>query len=159
MKTPMMPLCTHYDLTDETDTARLAGTLATLARPGDVIALNGALGAGKSVLARAFVRALCGAKTEVPSPTYTLVQSYDAPDFTIIHADLYRLQGPEEVEETGLCEHFDTAVTLIEWPQKLGPLMPPEHLQIDLQIKESGARAARLCGFGRRWEARTGKAA
>ncbi len=155
----MNSLPAQLDLADEGATAHLGKTLAALACPGDVIALFGGLGAGKSVLARAFVQALCGANTDVPSPTYTLVQSYEAPGFEIIHADLYRLHGPEDIEPLGLYEHFDTAVTLIEWPQKLGPLMPAERLELALAFNGPGGRMAHLRGFGPRWEARIGKAA
>lgn len=155
----MTRLCPRHALCDETATVRLGRALAQQARAGDVIALFGDLGAGKSVLARAFIQALCGAGTDVPSPTYTLVQGYEAPDFEIIHADLYRLSGPEEVEPLGLCEHFESAVTLIEWPQKLGPFMPEERLELTLDFKEGGGRTARLRGFGPRWQARLGEAA
>jgi tRNA threonylcarbamoyladenosine biosynthesis protein TsaE len=99
-------------------TAALARRLAPFLRGGDTILLEGGLGAGKSHFARALVRALTG-ETEVPSPTYTLVQTYPGPDCEVWHADLYRLADPGEVAELGLLEAFETAIALVEWPERL----------------------------------------
>jgi tRNA threonylcarbamoyladenosine biosynthesis protein TsaE len=106
------------DLATEDDTARLATSLAQLLRPGDVVALSGDLGAGKSTLARALLRAL-GWADDVPSPTFTLVQPYGPPElpFDVWHVDLYRLEGPDEVLELGLLE--TDAALLIEWPERI----------------------------------------
>ena len=121
------------DLPDEAATALLAGRLAGLARAGDVIALKGGLGAGKTSLARAFLRARAGDPAlEVPSPTFTLVQPYDLPDGTVWHFDLYRLARPEEAWELGIEEAFGQVIALIEWPENLGALLPSEHLEIRL---------------------------
>lgn len=140
-----------YAVANEAATENLAEGLAELAAPGDVFCLFGPLGSGKSVFARAFIRALCGAQTEVPSPTFTVVQHYDAPDFEIAHADLYRLQNPEEIVEIGLEDGFDDAVTLIEWPQRLGRFMPAARLDLTLVIAENCARIITLTAHGARW--------
>lgn len=97
----------------------MAAALALKASPGDLFALSGDLGAGKSTFARAFIRALLGDnEAEVPSPTFTLVQSYSA-DFEIYHTDLYRLEDPEEVYDLGLDEERDRSVILVEWPDRM----------------------------------------
>ncbi len=147
---------THI-LPHETDTIVLGQALAKGAQAGDVICLYGDLGAGKSVLARAFVRALCGADTDVPSPTFTLMQTYDAPNFEIIHADLYRLENPHDIIEIGLDEVLDDAVTLIEWPSRMGNFLPPTRLDIHLAIAANEQRRATLTPHGTVWESRLGQ--
>jgi tRNA threonylcarbamoyl adenosine modification protein YjeE len=124
-ETPQPPFAARLELAQiEIEVADLAGTehlaaaLARVARRGDVLALDGPLGAGKTAFARAFIRALMGPAEEVPSPTFTLVQSYDAPGFTIWHVDLYRLEDAGELDELGLDEAFASGVTLIEWPAR-----------------------------------------
>lgn len=107
----------------EEDTAAVARRLALITKPGDIWALNGTLGVGKSVFARAFIQTLTGAK-EVPSPTFTLVQMYVAPEFDIYHYDLYRLKRPDEIFELGVEEAFYTGVSLVEWPEKMGAFAP-----------------------------------
>ncbi len=106
---------------DEADTQRFAHWLADTLKAGDRVLLSGALGAGKSVIARAVIRRLCGvADMEVPSPTFTLIQSYETPDgVPIWHSDLYRIDDPEEVYELGFDEVQDSGITLIEWPERL----------------------------------------
>src|ERR1043165_7946856 len=116
------------DLPDERATASLAARLAALARPGDVIALNGELGAGKTSFARAFIRAR-GADEDVPSPTFTLAQAYELPDATVWHFDCYRLRDPEEAWELGIEDAFREGISLIEWPERLGTLLPERHFQ------------------------------
>jgi len=136
------------DLPDETATAGLAARLAALARPGDVIALKGELGAGKTSFARAFIRAR-GGDEAVPSPTFTLVQSYDLPGGTVWHFDLYRLRAPEEAWELGIEEAFADGIALIEWPERLGILLPAKHLLVTLEFAaKPGARCAMLSGKG-----------
>ena len=137
------------DLPDEAATAALAARVAALLRPGDVVALRGDLGAGKTAFSRAAIRALSGdPEEEVPSPTFTLVQTYDLPDFTLWHFDLYRLRGPEEVPELGWDEARDGGVALVEWPGRLGRLMPADRLEVALTIRGDGARRAELTGHG-----------
>ena len=114
------------------ETAVLARKIAFHLSPRDVILLKGDLGAGKSTFARALIQALCGDKTEVPSPTFTLVQTYEAPRFVIWHFDLYRLKHPEEVYELGIEEAYGNGVSLIEWPERLGKNLPKGVLEIEL---------------------------
>lgn len=140
-------------LEDEALTARLAADLATILVPGDTITLSGGLGAGKTTFARALVRALSGApELEVPSPTFTLVQTYDGLACPIVHADLYRLSGPEDLHELGFDEITLGAITLIEWPDRAGHLLPPDRLDVALRLgplEQGGTRIATLNGYGR----------
>ena len=143
-------------LADETDTRRLGEDLALALKPGDVLALSGDLGAGKSTLARALLRALADDATlEVPSPTFTLVQTYETPHFSIVHADFYRLESPNDVWELGWDDARGEAVLLVEWAERLGPaLTPRDRLEIEFETiggadgNEDGARRAHLTGFG-----------
>jgi tRNA threonylcarbamoyladenosine biosynthesis protein TsaE len=136
-------------LPDATATATLARRVAALARPGDVIALKGELGSGKTYFARAFI-----GEEEVPSPTFTLVQIYDGPQGRIWHFDLYRLEAPEQAPdqaiELGIEEAFATGISLIEWPERLGRLIPTERLEIALGFAAAPeAREAVIAGTGR----------
>ncbi len=131
------------DLPDEAATAGLAARLAFRARQGDVIGLSGPLGSGKTSFARAFIRAYGGGSEEVPSPTFTLVEIYSFADRPPVwHFDLYRLTAPEEVWELGIEEAWSEGISLIEWPERLGPLLPPEHLL--LALAEGAAPSARV---------------
>jgi tRNA threonylcarbamoyladenosine biosynthesis protein TsaE len=121
------------ELVNEAATHALAGSIAAEAQIGDVIALAGELGTGKTSFARAFVRAL-GVAEEVPSPTFTLVQTYDTSRGTVWHFDLYRLARPADAYELGIEEAFGDGITLIEWPERLGSLLPRERLDIELAI-------------------------
>lgn len=123
------------------DTEALGRRLAARAVPGDVILLEGPIGAGKSCLARAFIRARLGEAEEVPSPTFTLVQVYEDDSTEIWHADLYRLTHPDEIWELGLDQAFETAICLVEWPDRLGSHLPPEAMTIRLEAKGEGRRA------------------
>jgi tRNA threonylcarbamoyladenosine biosynthesis protein TsaE len=129
------------DLPAADATEALGRRLADLARPGDVILLDGPIGAGKSSLARAFIRARLGREEDVPSPTFTLVQVYEAEEAEIWHADLYRLTHPDEVWELGLDEAFSSAICLVEWPDRLGAHAPPDALRIRLEASGEGRRA------------------
>jgi tRNA threonylcarbamoyladenosine biosynthesis protein TsaE len=141
------------DLPDENATAALAARLAAIARPGDVIALRGELGAGKTSFARAFIRARGGDET-VPSPTFTLVQTYDLSGGAVWHFDLYRLRHAEEAWELGIEDAFHGGISLIEWPERLGALLPARHLLVALDFAAPhGARRATLAGEGG-WGAR-----
>ena len=114
-----------------------AAVLAGMAQRGDVIALSGDLGAGKTVFAKAFVRALTNEDEDVPSPTFTLVQIYDGrrgnEDLTVWHFDLYRLKSADEIYETGFEEALSDGVSLIEWPERAGPLLPRNRLTVHLE--------------------------
>ena len=130
------------DLCDEEATIRLGGVLAKELLPGDFILLEGALGAGKTTLARAIIQNLTGIKDlEVPSPSFALVQPYLTSDQTIIHADLYRLENPDEIEELGLFDDED-AIILVEWPQR-APMLA-KYANIDIAIKMGAGGERRL---------------
>jgi tRNA threonylcarbamoyladenosine biosynthesis protein TsaE len=130
------------DLPDDAATAALGARIGASARPGDVVALMGDLGAGKTTLARGLIRSLTGPETEAPSPTFTLVQSYVAPRLTIWHFDLYRLKDSREARELGLEEAVD-GLALIEWPERLGRDLPHARLEVRLSFAKLG-RIARL---------------
>lgn len=140
------------DLPDLAATERLAADVARLVRRGDAILLEGPLGAGKTSLARAFLRALAGDPAlEVPSPTFTLVQAYETPRGTVHHFDLWRLDGPTGLAELGWDEARDDIV-LVEWPERLGALRPADALLITLSIAGEEARHATLSGWrDRKW--------
>jgi len=115
----------------EADTARIAGQIAPQLRAGDVICLHGTLGMGKSVFARALIRALSGDDMlDVPSPTFTLVQSYDTPRGTLHHYDLYRIENDEEILELGWDDALADGITLVEWPDRLGAFLPARRTDI-----------------------------
>ncbi|HMO70974.1 MAG TPA: tRNA (adenosine(37)-N6)-threonylcarbamoyltransferase complex ATPase subunit type 1 TsaE [Paracoccaceae bacterium] len=134
-------------LPDAAATDRLGVVLAGLLRRGDTVLLSGPIGAGKTHLARAVIRARAGAGIEVPSPSFTLVQTYEAPgdDPAVWHADLYRLTHPDEVAELGLWDAFASAICLVEWPDRLGRGAPSDALRIDLTAVGEG-RAAAISG-------------
>jgi len=136
-------------LADEAATVALAQRIAGVARAGDVIALAGDLGVGKTRFARAFVDALTGAREEVPSPTFTLVQTYESPVGPIWHFDLYRLEHPDEAYELGLEEALTDGIALIEWPDRAAGLLPEQRLDLTLVFAAApNARTARLVGRG-----------
>lgn len=139
-------------LADDAETTRLGARLALSLRRGDAICLSGPLGAGKSCLARGLIRALTSPGEEVPSPTFTLVQTYEARDFPLAHFDLYRLASPREVLELGLIEAMEDGAAVIEWPERLQGALPPDRLDIEIAI-EGGGRIARLTPHGA-WEGR-----
>lgn len=147
-------LCSNQQETEE-----FAAKLAARAQPGDLFALTGDLGAGKSTFARAFIRAALGdPEAEVPSPTFTLVQSYEGP-FAIHHTDLYRLNDPDEVYDLGLDDELDNAVFLVEWPDRMPEDWWQDALQVELKregaVTEAGDEARRLTFSGNdaRWQA------
>ncbi|CAO3413300.1 tRNA (adenosine(37)-N6)-threonylcarbamoyltransferase complex ATPase subunit type 1 TsaE [Azospirillum argentinense] len=140
-------------LPSEEATAALARRLAAALVPGDLVALRGDLGAGKSALCRALIRAVTEDDAEVPSPTFTLVQTYDTDIGPVWHFDLYRLSGPDEVTELGWDEARAEAVLLVEWPDRLGPLLPADRLDVAMSFAGPAERRATLTGHGV-WEAR-----
>lgn len=136
-------------------TEALAASVAALARPGDAILLEGELGAGKTAFARALLRAASGDPAlEVPSPTFTLAQSYDTRIGTVHHFDLWRLNGPSGLMELGWDEARDNIV-VVEWPDRLGPLRPPDALTVALHPTGDNSRRAVLSG----WPDRLGRIA
>lgn len=132
-------------LSDEQATARVAAQLGQSLKAGDFVALYGDLGAGKTAFARALIQSLNPAESEVPSPTFTLVQTYDSPHGPISHFDLYRLGSPEDVLELGF-EEMAKGILLVEWPERLGRLLPQKRFEVWLSYGTSEAeRTLRLC--------------
>ncbi len=140
----------------EAGTAAVAAVVAKACGAGDVIALSGVLGSGKTVFARGFVRSFTVSDEEVPSPTFTLVQIYPTDTAQIHHFDLYRLEDAEEAWELGIEDAFAEGISLIEWPERLGALLPAERLDIAFGIPDDGdpeIRRLRLRG-GSSWRDR-----
>jgi N-acetylmuramate 1-kinase len=140
-------------LADEDATHRLMEDIAGAIEPGDVITLSGDLGAGKTTFARALIRHLAGDETvEVPSPTFTLMQTYELRRLTLVHADLYRLSGPAELAELGFEDVApEQAVVLLEWPDRAAGVLPPDRLDIALTLSPQEGptfRHARVTGLG-----------
>ncbi len=125
-------------LGDEEETVAFGGQLAALAQPGDVIALSGPLGVGKTTLVRGFLAGL-GHDDEVPSPSFAIVQPYEALNLPAWHVDLYRLNDPSELAELGF-DAADDAVLLVEWPEHAGEGAWPDALRLTLDFAEAGAR-------------------
>ncbi|MDP5359998.1 MAG: tRNA (adenosine(37)-N6)-threonylcarbamoyltransferase complex ATPase subunit type 1 TsaE [Paracoccaceae bacterium] len=126
----------HFVLADEDATANLASLIAPHLKAGDTLLLEGAIGAGKSAFARALIRARLGRMEDVPSPTFTLVQTYEDASADIWHCDLYRLTHPDEALELGLDEAFETAICLIEWPDRLGDVAPKTALRLAFSAED-----------------------
>jgi N-acetylmuramate 1-kinase len=139
-------------LANEQATQRLAIDIAAALEPGDLVTLSGDLGAGKTTFARALVRYLaCDATIEVPSPTFTLLQTYELPRFALVHADLYRLAGAGELAELGFDDLPDSAVVLMEWPDRAAGILPPDRLDIAFTLAPAlgpEVRNVRCVGFG-----------
>ena len=141
------------ELADEAATAALAARLAAVAEPGDVLALSGPLGSGKTVFARAFINARSAVPQEVPSPTYTLHQTYEFPAsggaVPVHHFDLFRIGDAGEIRELGMEDAFAGGISLIEWPDLVNGLLPADRLEVALdQGANPDSRQATLVGFG-----------
>lgn len=141
-----------FDLPDAEATERLGAAVALALKPGEAVCLSGPLGAGKSTLARALVRTLTTPHEDVPSPTFTLVQFYEARAFPVAHFDLWRLERADEAFEIGLDEALEEGAAVIEWPERLGGRLPPDRLDIEIAIDGEG-RSARLVPHGA-WKGR-----
>ena len=124
-------------LSSSDETANLARHIAPRLTAGDVLLLDGPIGAGKSFFARTLILDLLPVPEDIPSPTFTLVQTYDTADFEIWHCDLYRLSTPYEVQELGIEDAFQDAVCLIEWPDRLGDLTLPDALTLTLSLTDT----------------------
>ncbi|MET4127673.1 tRNA (adenosine(37)-N6)-threonylcarbamoyltransferase complex ATPase subunit type 1 TsaE [Roseovarius sp. MBR-6] len=142
-------------LASPAETCALAQRLAPRLGPGDVLLLSGGVGAGKTHFARCLIQSLLPSPEDVPSPTYTLVQTYPGPHAGIWHADLYRLTQPGELVELGLTEAFETDICLVEWPDRLGDLAPGSALLLDLAPGDADeARRLTLRWSDPRWTSR-----
>lgn len=140
---------TLINIADETAMKALAGSIADICGVGDLVALSGNLGVGKSVFARAFVRHRLGQDEEVPSPTFTLVQVYDDAEPPVTHFDLYRLNAPDEILELGFEDALAEGSVLVEWPDRLGGYMPRDRLDIEIsQGANANSRTLKLTGHG-----------
>jgi len=135
-------------LPDLAATEALGARIATGLQVGDAVALKGDLGAGKTTLARAVLRALAVTE-QVPSPTFTLVQSYDTPGLPVRHYDLYRIQIPREIDELGLDEALEDGAALIEWPENAGDRLPDDMLLVFLTADGEQSRRAEISGPAR----------
>lgn len=141
-------------LADAAATEAVGAGLAELVRPGDVVALSGPLGAGKTSIARGLLAAL-GLEGEAPSPSFAIVQPYGSAEVRtpVLHVDLYRLDDPEEVEELGLDDALQDSVLLVEWPERAGLDRWPDALRLTLSIEPDGARVL-TWGTPAAWEGR-----
>src|SRR5579863_1454347 len=139
-------------LPNEQATVRFAADIACALEPGDLVTLSGDLGAGKTTFARALIRYLAGDDTvEVPSPTFTFVQTYELPRFTLVHADLYRLSATAELAELGFDDLPDGAAVLMEWPDRAAGFLPPDRLDIAFTLAPAlgpDVRNVRCIGYG-----------
>jgi len=139
-------------LPDEHATMRLMVDVASALEPGDVLTLSGDLGAGKTTFARAMIRYLAGDETvEVPSPTFTLMQVYELPRFPVVHADLYRVAGSEELAELGFDDLPEGAVVVVEWPDRAAGFLPNDRIDVTLTLApklKPEFRHARVTGYG-----------
>ena len=137
---PSLPILRKLSSQKLADIKIFARQLAILCNPGDIIALWGNLGAGKTTFARYFIQALYPQIGEIPSPTFPLVQEYSGGTETIWHFDLYRLQQPEEVLELSIEEAWATGISLVEWPQRLKHFLPKERLDIMIEFAETAEK-------------------
>lgn len=139
---------THVNLTSLDDTAAFGARIAAALRKGDTIALGGDLGAGKTTLARAVLSSL-SVKEAMPSPTFTLVQTYATPGLTVHHYDLYRIEDEREIDELGLDEALEDGAVLMEWPERAGGRLPDDALHVSLSIIDAQSRRADVSGPSR----------
>lgn len=152
-----MPSALAIELPGEGATAALAARIAGLARRGDVVALRGPLGSGKTAFARAFIRARFATREEVPSPTFTLVEIYGSSPPLVWHFDLFRLERPEEVWELGIEDALADGISLIEWPERMGELLPRERLDIELAFGAAADARTAILVPSSGWAGRTGE--
>ncbi len=135
-------------LKNENNTADLAKNLSKILEIGDVVLLNGDLGSGKTAFTRYLINSITNKKTEVPSPTFTILQNYDTNIGEIYHFDLYRLENENEVIEIGFEEALIYGITIIEWPDRLGKYIPEDRLELSLSINLDQTRTVEIVGFG-----------
>ena len=147
----MQPIHRHFHALNQDQLCQLATQMAPQLCAGDTILLNGQIGAGKSVFARQLISTLCPDEIEIPSPTFTLIQTYDAPGFALHHCDLYRLSAPEHCHELGLQEAFENDVCVIEWPEIMGPMTPCEAVHISFTVSDDTRRDIDIQSENARW--------
>ncbi|WP_299294810.1 tRNA (adenosine(37)-N6)-threonylcarbamoyltransferase complex ATPase subunit type 1 TsaE [uncultured Tateyamaria sp.] len=138
------------DWLDADATAQTARAIGLHLAPGDTVLLSGPVGAGKTHFARSLIQSILPTPEDVPSPTFTLVQTYDTTRGTLWHADLYRVSMDTEIDELGLVDAFEDAICLIEWPDRLGPLWPDTALALDISVGDD-TRTARLGWSDPKW--------
>lgn len=138
-----------HELSSETETAAFGAALAPHLRSGDVICLIGPLGAGKTTFSRGLIKAFSGAQ-EVPSPTFTLVETYIGANGSLRHFDLYRLENPRDLWELGLEEALEDGVSLIEWPEKAADALPADRMDVTFEIRQDGSRVVKISA-PKRW--------
>lgn len=153
----MYDIPTSLLLVDEAATTEFASALASNLKPGDTILLEGPVGAGKTHFARGLIQSVLHRPEDVPSPTFTLVQTYDTQMGEIWHADLYRVSSTDELEELGLWDAFDQAICLIEWPDRLGHDAPAHALTITFASSETDSRRVELQWTDPKWHTRLDK--
>lgn len=136
------------------ETTQIARALAPALQPGDVVLLKGPIGAGKSHFARSAIQCVMTEPEDIPSPTYTIVQTYLTPRAEVWHADLYRLTDAGELHELGLWTAFDEAISFVEWPERLGDQAPAAALLIEIDVLDEQARHVRFSWSHSRWDAR-----
>ena len=142
------PPCPRIRFQDAAALERFGASVAARLGPGEAVCLFGPLGAGKSTFARGLIRALTRPDEDVPSPTFTLMQTYEGPAFPVAHLDLYRLKRPEEALEIGLDEALDVGAVVVEWSDRLEGALPGDRLDVRLEIADDGGRFATLRGHG-----------
>lgn len=129
---------------NEAETIAFAKDIASKAQEGDFVSLQGPLGSGKSIFARSFIQSLSNKEIDVPSPTFTLAQSYDTSKGTIWHFDLYRIENPEEIHEIGWEEAISEGICLVEWSERLGKYMPETRTEIKFEVVSNESRKITL---------------
>ena len=149
----MSAIPSHVLLRSPEETAAIAAKMARVLTGGDTLLLVGDIGAGKTHFARHLIQNCLGYQEDIPSPTFTLVQTYDGPNSEIWHSDLYRLSTPEEVIELGLIDAFESEICLIEWPDRLEELTPKNALTLSLAMTEqAGERSLEINWSDPKWD-------
>lgn len=137
-------------------TAKFAEQIGAILQQGDVLLLEGDIGAGKTHFARALIQSLQDTPEDVPSPTFTLVQTYETKRGTVLHADLYRLTNPDDVAELGLLDAFESSICLVEWPDRLGEDMPADRVTLTFTLAGTvaSARSVQISATNAHWQQR-----
>ncbi|MBN8512434.1 MAG: tRNA (adenosine(37)-N6)-threonylcarbamoyltransferase complex ATPase subunit type 1 TsaE [Rickettsiales bacterium] len=133
-------MASEFISNSEQESINFAKEFATKLKPGNIVTFSGDLGSGKTFLCRQIIKELCGQNTNVISPTFNLLQTYELPQFTIYHFDLYRLRDINEIYELGIEEAFAGNLCLIEWPEIIRPILPKDVLNIEIEIASEQCR-------------------